>query len=217
MDAIAITAITNFMLACEVFFLAGWLARGPSSGALQRGSAAFWWALGLTLLGLSALLGGIDHGFVQARGLDRYLITHLNWMVLGGMTACVLLAAAQQFFTGRTRRVLVAVALLQWAAYSSVLWQTDRFVVVIVNYLPVMLLWLGLNVLHLRQGSPGASPAMVAGVVLLLAASAGQALKVRWPGAELLDHNGLYHLIVMVAVVPMALGGRGLRASCGPV
>ena len=95
MNALAITSITNFILAGEVLFLAGMLVRMPK---IQY-SAAWFWAGAMTLLGVAALIGGIDHGFFEQSGLPRYFIQRSNWIVLGAMTFCILMTTARQFFS----------------------------------------------------------------------------------------------------------------------
>jgi hypothetical protein len=52
---------------------------------------------------------------------------------------------------------------------------------------------------------------MVVGIVVLLAASLVQRLEV--DVSILLDHDGLYHLISMVGVVFMYLGGQRLKVT----
>ena len=75
MTALAITAITDFLLAGEAFFLAGRL----SSKSKDRFSAAWYFSGVLLLLGVAALLGGIDHGFFQPANLPRYVIQRSDW------------------------------------------------------------------------------------------------------------------------------------------
>ena len=66
----SITSITNFLLAAELFYLVGLMARTPKA----RDSAAWFWAGAMLALATSALLGGIDHGFVEPAGLSRYWV-----------------------------------------------------------------------------------------------------------------------------------------------
>ena len=67
MDTLAVTSITNFILASEIFFLAGLQLAAPKA----RFSAAWFWGGAMFALGTSALLGGIDHGFIEAAGRSR--------------------------------------------------------------------------------------------------------------------------------------------------
>jgi hypothetical protein len=76
MTALAITAITDFLLASEAFFLAGRLSSTPK----DRFSAAWYFSGVLLLLGVAALLGGIDHGFFQPANLPRY-VSGRRWRI----------------------------------------------------------------------------------------------------------------------------------------
>jgi hypothetical protein len=98
MTALALTSVTNFLLAGEVLFLAGMAVRGPKA----RFSAAWYWSGVLLLLGAGALVGGIDHGFFEPAQVSRYAIQRFTWMLLAGMTFSLLMTAAQQFFPART-------------------------------------------------------------------------------------------------------------------
>ena len=64
LSELAFSALTDVILACELFFLAG-LSFRPG---LQPFSPAWIWALTLALIGLASMLGAIDHGFFEAIG-----------------------------------------------------------------------------------------------------------------------------------------------------
>jgi Family of unknown function (DUF6962) len=205
MDTLALTSITNFVLAAELFFLAGLMVKTPK----VRCSAAWFWGGAMVALASSALLGGIDHGFVEPAGLSRYLIQRPNWIVVGVATFCMLMATARQFFPSRWQRPVLIVGLVQLGLYTVAVLLVEDFRVVIVNYLPVMLLLLALSILGLRRGT--GSWQMIAGIVVLLAASAIQGLGVDVPGP--LDQDGLYHLVSMAGVLFMYWGGQRLERA----
>ena len=205
MSTLAITSITNFILAGEIFFLAGLMVRAPKA----RFSAAWFWGGALFLLASSALLGGIDHGFVEPAGLSRYLIQRPNWVVVGLATSCMLLTTARQFFSPRLQRPLLAVAAAQLVVYVSVVLLVDNFLVVVLDYVPVMLLLLGMSFRGLKQGT--GSWQMIVGILVLVVASAVQSLRV--DALSPLEHDGLYHVISMVGVVFMYWGGQRLKVT----
>jgi hypothetical protein len=204
---LAVTAMTNFILACVVFLVAGMLLALPK----ERGSAAWFWSLALLLLGASALLGGIDHGFFEVHGQlpIRRLIERSNWVLLGLLAATVLATAARQFFTPAVQRVLFGLAVAQFVVYVLLVVTVANFLVVILNYAPALLLLLAASAAGLRRGA--GSPAMVAGLVVLVIASIVQALQV--DTFSPIDRNGLYHLIALPGVVLIYLGGRALKRA----
>ena len=205
METLAITSITNFILASELFFLAGLMVKTPKA----RFSAAWFWGGAMFALASSALIAGIDHGFVEPADLSRYFIQRPNWIVVGVATFCMLLATARQFFPSRWQRPALILGSIELIVYAIAVLLVGDFRVVIVNYVPVMLLLLLMSVRGLKHGT--GSWQMIVGVVVLLAASAVQAL-----GVDLfnpLDQNGLYHMISIVGVLFMYWGGQRLKVT----
>ena len=205
MTAQAITSITDLLLAAEVFFLAGRMSRTPK----DRFSAAWYFSGALLLLGVAAFLGGIDHGFFEPANMPRYLIQRSDWIVLGGVTFCLLMTTAKQFFPPKVQRVVSIVAVVQFIANAAAVLLVDSFLDVILNYVPVMLLLLVMSFVGLSSGR--GSPQMIVGILILFAASGIQAA-----GVDVLtplDRNGLYHLVSMIGIVLMYFGGVQLRAK----
>ena len=205
MGTLAITSITNFILASELFFLAGLMVKTPKA----RFSAAWFWGGAMFALASSALIGGIDHGFVEPADLSRYFIQRPNWIVVGVATFCMLLATARQFFPPRWQRPALILGTIQLIVYAIAVLLVDDFRIVIVNYVPVMLLLLLMSVRGLKHGT--GSWQMVVGILVLLAASAVQALDV--DVFSPLDQNGLYHVISIVGVLFMYWGGQRLKVT----
>ena len=209
MTALAVTAITNFILACETFLFTGMLVKTEKAPQ----SASWFWTWALGLLGLSALLGGIDHGFVEPlEGAACYPLQRINWLALGGTTFCALMTTSRQFFPRNIQRVVTVLGVLQLLAFAVLVFAVGDFLVVILNYAPVILLLLVCSLLGLRSGT-GTWP-MVSGLVILVLASAIQALGV--DTLSPLDRNGLYHVISMVGVVFLYLGGLQLKIDREP-
>ena len=200
MTILAVTSITNILLASLVFFLAGRMSRIPKA----RFSAAWYFTGVLLLLGTAALIGAIDHGFFEPANMPRYWIQRADWIVLGGVTFCLLMTTAKQFFDARFHRILLVVAAVQFAADSAAVLLVDSFLDVILNYAPVMLLLLAMSI-------KARSIHLTAGLLILSFASAIQAAG--WDALRPLDHNGVYHLVSMAGVVFLYLGGMRLRTT----
>jgi hypothetical protein len=202
---LAVTSITNILLASVVFFLAGRMSRAPK----ERFSAGWYFTGVLLLLGVAALIGAVDHGFFEPAGLPRYAIRCADWIVLGGVTFCLLMTTARQFFAPRVQRILLIIAVIQFIADTAVVLLVDNFLDVILNYVPVMLLFLAMNIIGLRNGT--GSMQMIVGILILSAASAIQAAG--WDALSPLDHNGVYHLVSILGVMFLYLGGESLKAK----
>jgi len=207
MTALQVSALTDFLLASLAFFCAGALVARPA----QRRSAAWYWRGAMFFLALAALLGGTDHGFFEPAGLSRGPIQRTTWAVLGLMTSAVLLTLGAQFLRAPLQRPLAALAAAQLLAYLVAVAVLDSFLVVVVNYLPVILAMLAFNVHGLRRPGGEGHWTIVLGILVLLLASAVQTLRI--DVFSPLDHNGLYHVISMPGVVLLYLGGRCMKTQ----
>lgn len=205
MTALQVSALTDFLLACLAFFCAGALLARPA----QPCSAAWYWRGAMFFLALAALLGGTDHGFVEPAGLSRGPIQRATWVALGLMTTAVLLTLGAQFLGPARQRLLVGLAAAQLLAYFVAVVLVDSFLVVVVNYLPVILAMLAFNVQGLWRRSGDGHWTIVLGILVLVLASAVQALRI--DTFSPVDHNGLYHLISMPGVFLLYVGGRRLK------
>lgn len=207
MSPLSVTAITNFILACEAFFIAGLLFATPKSPH----SAAWCWQLAVLTLATSALVGGIDHGFFETYGPTptRKIIEHFNWFLLGVLTLLMFLTAVRQFLKISTQKLGFITAFAQLAIYTLLILVTDNFRIAILNYAPIMLLLLILNIHGLRRGL--GSWAMIAGIMIGFLASG-----VQLAGIDIfspVDRNGLYHIGMMGALVMFYMAGKRLKTS----
>jgi len=204
MNALAVTAVTNFILASEVFVFAGVLL-----GRVTKLDSSFgFWALAILFLAVGALMGGIDHGFLEPGGNSpaRVVMQRATWIALGILTLLVLLTTGWQFTKPPVRTAFLVVGLVQLSVFVFLVVFIDNFLVVIVNYAPVMILFLSLHLVHLGDGA--GSWRMVVGLILAFVASAVQSLGV--DVLSPLDRNGLYHVIMMPGVFFLYLGGLDL-------
>jgi hypothetical protein len=200
-----LTAITNFIWASELFLFAGLLLgqRWPHD------SAAFLWALVMLAMGVSAFIGGIDHGFFEPKGesASRVVVQKATWIAIGGLTVLIVLAVARQFAPPAWFRYIVCLGLVHFAVFVVAALRARTFAVVVINYSPVIVTMLVLNVAGTRHGS--GSWQMTLGVVLSGVATLAEALGVHILSP--IDRNGLYHIILMVAAVFLFLGGFRLK------
>jgi hypothetical protein len=204
---LSVTAITNFLWAAEAFLAAGFLLGKVRS----LSTAAGFWALAMLFMGIGALSGGIDHGFLEPRGISpgRRVFEKATRIAAGILAFFTLLTAGWQFFAAEARPAFLAAGLLLFAAYLVATFLLDSFLVVILGYAPAMVLFLVMSILGLEAGT--GSWQMIAGLLVSAAASLIQALGV--DRFSPLDRNGLYHVLLMAATVLLALGGLLLKGG----
>jgi hypothetical protein len=205
MKTLEVTAMTCFLAAGEAFLAAGYLlGRMP----LFASASGFW---GLTMLFLAAglLIAGLDHGFFEPRGdtRGRMAMQKATWICTGIMTFFTLLSALYQFAPVDWRLPFIIAGLVQLLVFTVFAIRIHNYLVVIINYAPILLILLILNLFGLPSGS--GSCFFITGILISIAASACQALGV--DTFSPLDRNGLYHVLLMAALVFFFVGGLALK------
>jgi hypothetical protein len=202
------TAATDAILAVLALFCIRWLA----ARRLADPPKVTVWILVLALLAVASILGAVAHGFDLSSD-TRYLLWQPLFLSLGLVVALFVVAAAYDGLGPDTARRLLIPALVLGACFYLVTLLFPGTLLVFVLYEAVaMLVALALYVrLAARNGERWAW-LMVLGIGLNIAAAAIQASgTVRLSLGVPLDHNGVFHLVQMVAIVVLVAGvGRSL-------
>jgi hypothetical protein len=157
------------------------------------------WAVAFLALALGAALGGTYHGF----GIEA--LWRPTTMSVGVAAAAMLAGSAFATTSGRLRTVLLGLAAAKLALFWAQVWRDDRFIWVVADTGIAFVL---VGLLHaIRWREPG-SPPVVAGVVLSITAGLVQASGL--DPHPYFNHNDLYHLIQVVAIVAYYRGVRVL-------
>jgi len=172
------------------------------------------WSAAFALLGAAALLGALAHGLVLAAAVQPWLWGPL-YLCLGLAVALfgtgAVHDAAGQPASRRALQVLAAIA-LAFVALTRV--AGGGFLLFVLYEAVVMLLALGAYAWLAATGRLPGAAWMAGGILLTLIAAALQATRVV-PRLDLIwtfDHNGLFHLVQMPALVLLAFGlGAALR------
>ena len=171
----------------------------------HRFKARIWqWVFGL--LAASSLLGSIAHGLHLSPGL-RNLLWQPLYLALGLDVALFVVGSVLDGFGEKYARRLTPVALLAGTVfYSITLFGSGSFLVFTVYEGTAMLFSLGVYIrIALTKGMPGAAT-ISSGIGLTIVAAALQAgslgLSFIWP----FDHNGIFHLVQIPALILLACG-----------
>ncbi|SHN09805.1 DUF6962 family protein [Roseibium suaedae] len=207
LSELALSALTDVILACELFFLAG-LSLRPE---VKLCSPAGIWGITLLLIGLASMLGAIDHGFFEAIGHEGHrpmvVITRVV-IVLGSLA--MICATAAQYLRGKARMALIGLGglLALWPLFMIL--TSDDFLSVILYYSIGLLLLAGFSAANLsRQKNAGV---MLVGIVLTLAVST--MIPLQSDGFWGLGLYASYHVLLMPIVFLLYLGGRSFRTGC---
>ncbi len=196
------TLLTDYTLAG----VTGWLA-WSLYGARESHRARSFWALAFAALALAAALGGTWHGFAPAfSDIAVLLVWKATVFSVGVASFGILAASAFATIAGGARKSLLGFAAAMLVAYSVwMVWHSD-YIYVIADTVTAFIL---VAVLHLRVVA-GDRPSrwILAGVGVSVLAGAVQA-----SGFALhrhFNHNDLYHVIQIAAMVLFYVGAKRL-------
>ncbi len=168
---------------------------------------------GLLLAG--SILGALAHGFDLAP--DTRALLWLPLYLSLGLAVALFVVGAVGDWKGETagRRLFPWAAAAGVAFFAASQWLGGAFILFVVYEGAAMLLALALYARVALRGDTWAWWTTT-GIGLTLAAAAVQASSLRLTIVVPFDHNGLFHLVQMVATLLIATGvRRGLRAPAG--
>lgn len=199
------TTLTDYALAG----VTGWLG-WRLSRAREGQAARSYWSLAFAALALASALGGSYHGFANALGESaQHLLWKTTVLAIGiasfGMSAGSAIAVTDD----KPRKLLLALAAAKLALYSGWMLTHDAFIYVIADTGIAMAMVAALHGWSAIRDRDRASLWML-GAVGISVLAAG----VQTSGFALhrdFNHNDLYHVIQIVAMVLFYIGAKQLR------
>lgn len=200
------TAATDAILAIQALVCIRWLAARKSADPAR----VTLWVLVLGLLAIASALGAVAHG-LELSADTLYVLWQPLFLALGLVVALFVVAAVYDGIGPVTARRLLIPALVVGAGfYLLTLLFPGTFMVFVMYEAVAMLLALGLYLRLALRGGAGWQWLMVLGIALNIAAAAIQASgSVRFTLGVPFDHNGVFHLVQMVAIVVLVAGVAG--------
>jgi hypothetical protein len=198
------TSATDAILALLCFGIAWQLARMRVTLHWKRG---LWrWVFGL--LGLASALGAVAHG-LDLSGELRRIVWWPLYLSLGLTVALFVLGGIYDWQGETTARALLPWGVGVGAGFAALTQALGgAFLVFVVYEAVAMAAALTIYVVLSTSGRRPGAGLMAAGIALSIAAAAVQASALRVHLFVPLDHNGLFHLVQMIAAVALAHGVR---------
>lgn len=195
------TALTDAVLAAWIAFWAASL--------LERADGrrpVMWWGWSFIAATISTLAGVAYHG---ARTEFGYTTIVILWKIVplatGAAALCMGAASAMAWLRPRARRIVIAILAIEYV--GCIVWAmfSNSFLVVAIDYVPVLLAVLIGALLHWRESS---ARFIAAGIVTSFVAVGVQLSPLH---LGVFDHNDLFHVIQMAAMHLLYRGAVGLR------
>jgi hypothetical protein len=157
------------------------------------------WALAFAALAAAAFLGGTWHGFLQSDLLWKATTLSAGVASFGMVTG-----SSYAAFRGTTRNALLTAALAKLVVYSAWMLGHDAFLYVVID---TGIAFLIVAAIHLwKWNGP-----ILAGVAVSIAGALVQASG--FTLHEHFNHNDLYHVIQIAALVLLYRGAKRLQSS----
>jgi hypothetical protein len=186
------TLITDYVLGGVTAWLSFLLFK--SSRKSQR-----WWAMAFAALAAGAFLGGTWHGFVQSDLLWKATV-----LSVGAASFAMVAGSAIATVSGAARNLILLFAVVKLVVYSAWMLKQDEFIYVVID---TGIAFAAVAALHLWKFNPW----ILAGVAVSVVAGLEQA-----SGFDLhrhFNHNDLYHVIQIAAMLLLYRGARVLSDS----
>ena len=168
------------------------------------------WGLAFGALAVGALAGGISHGFAtQLSATAHAVVWRFTLYSIGFASYYMVAGTARAAMRRRLGNWLIVVAAVKLAGYLY--WTTIRpeFSLAVYDYVPNMLAVLVMGVMLKKRRRDPAGFWLAAGVVVSFFAAAVQLSGLTL--AENFNHNDLYHVIQLVALVLFYRGASRLQ------
>jgi hypothetical protein len=191
------TMATDYALAAITAWLAVVLFRNT-----QSQKSRMFWAIAFAALAVGAFLGGTWHGLLRSDALWNATL------VVVGVASCAMLAGSLfASLTGAVRNILLWLAGGKLLLYLNSLLERSDFMVVIID---TGIAFAAVAALHLWRFNGW----MLAGVAVSVAAALVQASG--FAPHRHFNHNDLYHVIQIAAMVLLYRGARQLEDARAP-
>lgn len=205
-----VTLITDYALGAVCAVLGWRLYRDAGDERARK-----WWALAFAAAAISALLGGSHHGFATVMSPAAYALSWKATVLAVGVFSFAIVAGSVTATTrGTARAALLALATAQLAVYTAWMLFHDEYRYVVLDTAIAMSALLVLHGWSAASRGDAASRWILAGIAVSAAAAAVQFFGV--VPHEYFNHNDLYHLIQLAAMVLLYKGGKLLRDRTGP-
>lgn len=201
LDTELTTAATDLLLGLLCLAVIWWLSD------LRSGFVRTIWMSVFALMAIASLLGAAAHGFDLSSRVRTALWQPL-YLSLGLIIALLIVAGIHDWRGETAARTLLPWAVAAGAGFYAVTYALGgAFAIFIVFEAVAMIFVCGLYLLLWSRGAPG-SALITAGVGLSIAAAAVQATTMSVRVVVPFDHNGLFHLVQLVATSVLAAGVR---------
>jgi len=188
-SALELVSLSDFVLSALCLFLSG-LLFGKVKSHLSTYAMLCYFFL---FAGLSAFMGGIDHGFFEPIN-QRYFPRTLTYLFVATATFFLFKYTVFTFFKGKVKRLLLILAYLQLIGFMISAFFYHNFILVVANYAPILLLFFIMNLIHIKNSKREYYFTLFC--LILIIATLVQAFEIKL--SNKINGDTFYHIIAFI-------------------
>lgn len=203
-NALELVSISDFALSIVCLFLAGLTLGSEKTNKTPDNFIGFF----ILFVGLSAFMGGINHGFFQPLQ-QSYYPKLFTYIFAAGGTFCIFSYTIKVFTKGRIANILTIVSYIQFVGFVLASFYINDFLLVIGNYGPILLFFFLMNVINFKKGKK--EKYFTFFCIVMNVGTFVQVAKINI--SELINNSTLFHIIVLFGYIIMYFGIQQKRSS----
>lgn len=203
-NALELVSISDFVLSAVCLFIAGLTLGNAKTNTSPDNLLGFFILFG----GLSAFMGGINHGFFEPLH-QSYYPKLLTFMFAAGGTFCIFSYTIKVFTKGKIANILTIVSYIQLVGFVLASFYIDNFILVIGNYAPILLFFFLMNVINFKKEKK--EKYFTFFCIVMNFGTFVQVAKINI--SELINNSTLFHVIVLFGYIIMYFGIQQKRSS----
>ena len=202
-NALELVSISDFSLAIVCLFLAGLTLGNHKTNKSPDNALGFFILYG----GLSAFMGGLNHGFFEP--LDQsYYPKLLTYIFAAGGTFCIFSYTIKVFTKGKVANILTFISYVQLVGFVLATFYIDNFILVIGNYAPILFFFFIMNVINFKKGKK--EKYFTFFCIVMNLGTCVQLTKINI--SELIHSSTLFHVIILFGYIIMYYGIQQKRS-----
>tara|TARA_R110001632_G_scaffold74746_5_gene170717 strand:- start:2201 stop:2815 length:615 start_codon:yes stop_codon:yes gene_type:complete len=201
-NALQLVSLSDFILAIQCVFLAGIIFGKIKSHLSSAGMLGYF----LFFAGLSAFMGGIDHGFFEPVN-QRYYPRTFTYLFVAAATFFIFKYTIVTFTKGKIRSFLTGIAYIQLIAFVISSFYYHNFILVVGNYSPVLLFFFIMNLINLKKGKSERYFSIFCSIMII--ATLIQVSEINL--SELVNSDTLFHVIAFIGYFFMFTGIKQIK------
>ena len=203
-NALELVSISDFALSMVCLFLAGLtLGNGKTNKSPDKFLGYF-----ILFVGLSAFMGGINHGFFESLN-QSYYPRLLTYVFAAAGTFFIFSYTIKVFTKGKIFNILNIVSYIQFIGFVLASFYIDNFILVIGNYAPILLFFFMMNLINFKKGKK--EKYFTFFCIVMNIGTFIQVAKINI--SEIINNSSLFHVIVLFGYIIMYFGIKQKRSS----